>query len=208
MSPLRSPAFRWLWCSSLASTGAQAAPAVNQLQGRALLDALRGGGYVLLFRHAITDRGQRDADLHNLENCETQRNLSDEGRLQATAVGEAFRQLQIPVGNVLASPYCRTLETARLAFERVEPSNDLISELSVTEPGSQERLTAALRAQLARPPDPGTNTVLVTHVLNIDGALGFEIEEGEAIVVSPNGIGGYAVVARVLAESWLPLDAV
>src|SRR5215207_3883472 len=123
---------------------ARAAPTANQLLGRALLEALRGGGYVLLFRHAITDRGQRDADLQNLENCQTQRNLSDEGRQQATAIGQAFRQLQIPVATVLASPYCRTLETARLAFEQVEPSNDLISEFSDTAPGSRERLADAL----------------------------------------------------------------
>jgi phosphohistidine phosphatase SixA len=183
------------------------APIAQQLQGRALLDALRGGGYVLLFRHAITDRSERDADLNNLENCATQRNLSVQGRQQATAIGEAFRQLQIPVAIVLASPYCRTLETARLAFGVAEPSADLISELSDSAPGSRERLTAALHGMLGRSPEAGANTVLVTHVLNIESALGFEIEEGEAIVANPAVGGGYAVVARVLAEGWLPLDA-
>ena len=192
--------------SPIVAGAAVAAPPANQLQGRALLDALRAGGYVLLFRHAITDRAQRDADLKNLENCATQRNLSEQGRQQAAAIGEAFRQLHIPVAAVLASPYCRTLDTARLAFGVAEPSADLISELSDDAPGSRERLTAALRSMLAQPPESATNTVLVTHVLNIESALGFEIEEGEAIVAGPDGVGGYTIVARVLADGWLPLD--
>ncbi len=99
----------------VAGTTRAAAPA-EPLQGHALLDALRGGGYVLLFRHAATDYGQSDVDKQNLENCLTQRNLSEQGRQQAAAIGQAFRQLQIPVGTDLASPYCRTQETARLAY--------------------------------------------------------------------------------------------
>ena len=188
------------------SAPAAAAPA-GQLQGRALLDALRGGGYVLLFRHAATDYGQSDVDKQNLENCQAQRNLSEQGRQQAAAIGQALRQLQIPVATVLASPYCRTLETARLAFDSAEPSADLISELSDDASGGRERLTAALRGLLASPPEPGTNTVLVTRTLNIQSAVGLDIEEGEAIVTSPNGAGGFTIVARVLAEGWPLLEA-
>lgn len=187
--------------------GAAPAPA-EQLQGRALLDALRGGGYVLLFRHAATDYGQSDVDKQDLENCLTQRNLSEQGRQQAAAIGQAFRQLQIPVGAVLASPYCRTLETARLAFGVAEPSGELVLEPPSDEmPGERERLTAALRGLLARPPEPGTNTVLVTHTLNIQSALGLDVEDGEAVVASPDGAGGFTVVERVLADGWSPLDA-
>jgi phosphohistidine phosphatase SixA len=186
------------------------APAVasaEQLEGRALVEALRGGGYVLLFRHAATDYSQNDVDRQNLENCATQRNLSSQGREQAVAIGQGFRRLQIPVGMVLASPYCRTLETARLAFGVAEPSPDLISELSDDTSGGRERLTASLRGLLARPPEPGTNTVLVSHTLNIQDAVGLDIEEGEAVVASPDGAGGFTVVARVRAESWDQLDA-
>lgn len=195
-----------LVAGAVASPARTAAPS-EQLQGRALLDALRGGGYVLLFRHAATDYLQSDVDRQNLENCATQRNLSEHGRQQASLIGQAFRQLQIPVGAVLASPYCRTLETARLAFGAAEPSADLVSELSNDTSGDRERLTAALRGMLAQPPEAGTNAVLVTHTLNVQSALGLDIEEGEAIVAGPDGSGGYAVVARVLAEGWLPLEA-
>ena len=177
------------------------------LAGQRLLEALRGGGYVLLFRHAATDLGQSDTDRQNLENCATQRNLSEHGREQSAAIGRAFQRLGLPVGRVLASPYCRTLDTARLAFGAAEPSADLVSQLSDAGPGGRQRLTDALRALLASPPEPGLNTVLVTHVLNIDDAVRFEIEEGEAIVVRPDGTGGFRIVARVLAEAWDALDA-
>lgn len=186
---------------------AQAAAPAEQLQGRVLLEALRGGGYVLLFRHAATDYGQNDVDKQNLENCLTQRNLSEAGREQAAAIGQAFRQLGIPVGTVLASPYCRTLETARLAFGVAEPSGDLVLEPSDDTSGDRTQLTAALRALLAHPPEPGTNTILVTHTLNIQSAVGLDIEEGEAILASPDGTGSFSVVARVLADGWGPLDA-
>ena len=51
-----------------------------------------------------------------LHDCRTQRNLSDEGRAHARQVGEAFRAQGVPVAQVLSSPWCRCLETARLAF--------------------------------------------------------------------------------------------
>lgn len=196
-----------------AASSLPAAPARAQadtpdvpLAGPALLDALRGGGNVLLFRHAATDYSQSDTDRQNLAACETQRNLSDAGRAQARAIGEAIRRLGIPIGTVLASPYCRTLETARLAFERAEPSADLVSQLSDEGPDGRARLTAALRALLARPPGPGTNTVLVSHALNIEDAIGRDIEEGEAAVARPDDAGGFAVVARVEAGGWNALE--
>jgi hypothetical protein len=67
-------------------------------------------------------------------------------------------------------------------------------------------LTAALRALLAQPPAPGTNSALVTHTLNIQSALFLDIEEGEAVVVSPDGAGSFAVIGRIPAERWDLLD--
>ena len=48
------------------------------------------------------------------DDCATQRNLTDAGRAEARAIGAAIRALRIPVGDVLASPYCRTMETGTL----------------------------------------------------------------------------------------------
>lgn len=73
------------------------------------------GGDVLLMRHALAPGGGDPPGLR-LGDCRTQRNLSDEGRAQARAIGERLRALPVPVTALWASPWCRTQETARLAF--------------------------------------------------------------------------------------------
>ena len=98
-------------------------PAAVPLRGAELLAALRGGGFVLYFRHADTDWKQNDTRGMNLEDCAAQRNLSDRGRENARAIGAAIRALAIPIGSVLASPLCRTVETAMLAFGVAEKSS-------------------------------------------------------------------------------------
>jgi phosphohistidine phosphatase SixA len=118
------------------------------------------------------------------------------------AIGEALRRLAVPIGRVLASPYCRTLETARLAFGEAEAAPDLVSELSLRSPDSPDQLAAALRTLLATTPEPGTNTVLVTHVLNIETAIGLDPDEGEAVVVKPDGAGSFAILKQVPAAGW------
>ena len=82
----------------------------------ALWRLLKAGGQVVLMRHAVTTPGVGDPDGMVLHDCRTQRNLSDEGRAHARQVGEAFRARGVPVAQVLSSPWCRCLETARLAF--------------------------------------------------------------------------------------------
>ncbi|MEO7728449.1 MAG: histidine phosphatase family protein, partial [Burkholderiales bacterium] len=82
---------------------------------------LRRGGYVIYFRHTSTDFSQNDAQSKSYDDCAHQRNLTDAGRAQARAIGAAVRELKLPIEKVVASPLCRTMETARLAFERAEP---------------------------------------------------------------------------------------
>ncbi len=77
--------------------------------------ALEGGGAFLLLRHGTAER-RNDPRLLSTGNCARERNLSEKGREEAALIGEAFRRRGISITAVLASPYCRTLETARLAF--------------------------------------------------------------------------------------------
>jgi hypothetical protein len=93
-------------------------PAPATLAGPALRDALLRGGYILYFRHTSTDFGQNDDAMTSFDDCTKQRNLTEQGRAEARAIGAAVARLRIPVGDVLASPYCRTLETGRLMFGR------------------------------------------------------------------------------------------
>lgn len=178
------------------------APGTTTTEAAALLPALRAGGYVIYFRHGATDDAG-DTDVENLENCETQRNLSEEGRGQARAIGRAFRELEIPVGAVRSSAFCRTREFASLAFGRVEQSVDLTS---LPEGGEAEerRRVAALRELLATAPPEGQNTVLVGHLFNIQRAADLLLDEGEAAVVRP-GDGRFTIVATPSPEEWQTL---
>jgi phosphohistidine phosphatase SixA len=169
---------------------------------RQLIETLRQGGHTIYFRHGPTDSNQRDTEPNNLANCATQRNLTDAGRDQARAIGEALRGLRIPVGQVLSSEYCRAREYSMLLFGRepeMEPS------LVLPDPLSEEqraRNTEALTSLLAREPQAGTNRVMVSHSPNIRLAAGVDLpEEGGAAVLRLDG-GTVRVVARVRPSEW------
>jgi phosphohistidine phosphatase SixA len=170
-----------------------------------LAERLRRGGYVLAFRHAATDFSVADST-RDLRDCSRQRNLTAEGRRDARAIGREFRRLGIPVGRVLASPFCRTRETARLAFGRAVGSNALLSaEFFEGEPAG-DRQPARLRQLLASPPRRATNTILVSHNFAIDDATEESLAEGEAVIVTPGeGRRGFEVIARLKADEWARL---
>jgi phosphohistidine phosphatase SixA len=155
------------------------------LAGPDLLAALRNGGFVIYFRHARTDFSQDDTDLSDLSNCATQRNLSAEGRTQARLIGDAIATLAIPIGDILSSELCRTRETAELAFGEATPAPDLTSFGTAGSEVEEEERVAALRRLLATPPAPGSNTVLVGHLFNIQAAAGISLAEGQAAIFRP-----------------------
>ena len=195
-------------CASLScGLPASAQPAVSatpELKGTTLVAALRGGGYVLYFRHAATDFGQNDDRMTGYEDCATQRNLIDKGRADARAIGAAVRKLAIPADDVLASPFCRTMETAQLIFGRATASPAVRGGPAQTE--STERY-AALRELLSAPVPRGTNRVIVSHGNPFRAVVGGTyLAEGEAAVIEPRGKEGFRVVARVPLEEWRTLE--
>ncbi len=170
-------------------------PALSDREAARLVDRLRAGGHVVVFRHAATDSAVDLTD--DLSDCSRQRNLSAAGRSESREIGAAFRRLRIPFGRVLASPFCRTRDTARLAFGRVRPSRALLSvEFFASE---REWRRAGMRRLVSVRPRRGTNTVLVTHGSAIDGAVGVNPEEGDAVIVEP---GSREVEATVAAGDW------
>jgi phosphohistidine phosphatase SixA len=179
--------------------------AATPLRGPELLAALRAGGYILYFRHADTDHGQNDDRMTSVEDCATQRNLTDRGRDHARALGEAIRTLGIPIGAVLASPLCRTVETAMLAFGTAQKA-PAAREGGPLPRGSPGRFPA-LRALLSTPVAPGANTVIVAHAYPYFSLVGGQfLSEGEADVVRPRG-GDFEVVARVGLRQWREIAA-
>ncbi len=88
--------------------------------------ALQDGGKVILMRHAAVEQGRGKGNpLLRDPGCAKERNLSSQGREEAAKFGEAFTRRSIRIGAVLASPYCRTLDTAKIAFGQATPAEFL-----------------------------------------------------------------------------------
>ena len=145
---------------------------------------LREGGQIVLLVNANAP-GSGDPAHFDIDNCRTQRNLSDRGRQQARRIGALFAARAEPVSRVYSSRYCRALETAERAFgdKLVEPLEALDS--PVREPQLEEEHNAAVLA-LARGYSDSGNLVLVTHPENVMALTGVRAREGEAIIVIPN----------------------
>ena len=178
--------------------GLEAPEPEGPLTGDALVEALQDGGYVLFLRHTETTADGVD-DLSRPEQCAGQRSLTDEGREHAREVGHAFDALDVPVGRVVASPICRTAETARLAFGDTDTDRAL---LPVEGPPPSEEMLRDGRALLGEEPDGGENTVLVGHISSIRALAGPEPEEGGTVVFRPDGDGRFRVVGEVPPRGW------
>ena len=176
------------------------------ISGAALVQELQRGGYVILIRHPATDPTQADTDPLHPENVAAQRRLTDKGRAEATAMGQAWRGLKIPVGSVATSKFQRAFEAAALAgFEHIETSLDYTEGGLVVSTMENQRRAAALKKRLATLPDAGKNNVIVSHRPNILDAVGkdvFDVSEGEALVVKPQDGGSFKLVGRIKIDAW------
>lgn len=163
----------------------------------ALLERLRSGGLVLLVRHERTDLdGRFDLTPYAPDRCERQRNLSLVGHASAVALGQAMAQLRIPVGQVIASPYCRTLATALALDARAERDARLIGPDTRID-RTQEQVLVDLIALIAEHGTQGANLVLVGHHGNFMPLTGEWLDEGETLVLEPGGLGPPVPLARV-----------
>jgi phosphohistidine phosphatase SixA len=181
------------------------------LEGAQLTAALEQGGYVILMRHANSPGTPPDPGQADPANVKHERQLDETGRASARALGEAFRRLQIPVGEVLSSPTYRALETAQLAqlpaAQTLEQLGDAGKSMSPDAAGTRG---AWLRSRVAKAPKPGTDTVIITHYPNIKEGFPAEAKdlgEGEALIFRPDGHGAASLVARVKIEDWPRLSA-
>src|SRR5712691_6115832 len=166
----------------------------------ALAGQLRQGGYVLYMRHASTDFSQNDVKMKSYEDCPNQRNLTDKGREEARAVGEHIKRLKIPVGKVFASPFCRTMETARLAFGKAQPMQEARGGPARTDDAKEYE---GLRKLLSTPVPKGENVVISSHGNPFQAVAGPPyLAEGEIAVVRPQGDSAFAVVGRIRLQDW------
>jgi len=172
---------------------------------KSVVAQLQKGGYVLFMRHGKTNPDQADTDPLHLDNVQAQRQLTDEGRQQAKALGEAFRALKIPVGTVTCSKFNRAQETAKLlGFSTPQPSLDVSEGGLVVTTRENQRRSKALLELLSTPPPDGSNSFIVSHRPNLQDAAGKEfgdVSEAEVVIFRPLGGGKFEFVARVAPVS-------
>ncbi|NJK49910.1 histidine phosphatase family protein [Candidatus Gracilibacteria bacterium] len=188
----------------------QEAPAFqDKLTGADLVNALRSGGYIIYFRHAQTEKDYADQVSAKMGDCSTQRMLSEMGWQQAREIGKAFEDLQIPVGQVYSSEYCRAWQTADLAFGRYEknPGLNFASAEDYTE-AQVKQMRDAVMPMLTAMPANVTNTVIVGHDDVFEAATGIYPEpQGVAYILKPDGQGSFEIIANMLPDEWAKLSS-
>ncbi|MEM9594996.1 MAG: histidine phosphatase family protein [Acidobacteriota bacterium] len=182
----------------------------DKVSGPELLAALQQGGHVIYFRHAQTEKDYADqADPNmSLDDCESQRKLSEAGIQDAKDIGAAFSAKEIPVGKVVTSEYCRAWKTAELAFGETYEKDPRLNFLPFEEYTEEqvEEMKANVTPLLAAAPEAGSNTVIVGHDDLFEAATGIYPEpQGIAYVVTPDGEGGFEMVANMLPGEWADL---
>jgi len=166
-----------------------------------LLEKLRSGGYVLYLRHTSTDFSRNDARMKSYEDCDNQRNLTDKGRDEARAIASHLKRLKVPVGAVLASPFCRTMETARLAFGSARPMQEVRGGPARTDDPARYD---PLKKLMSTKPPAGQNTALSSHGNPFYAVFGPPyLAEGEMAVIDPSAL---AIVGRIRLEDWQALE--
>jgi phosphohistidine phosphatase SixA len=179
-------------------------------------EALKGGGYVLHWRHASADVCGDNLALGTAmttmvpdwwkscdSNCgtATARQLNSAGRAESVAIGDAFATLGITVGRVQTSEFCRNNETASLMD--FGPAIEQSPELTYFVYSEASRCMDTF-TKLAVVPTAGTNTALIGHAGNTCPPLS-ALAWAEAAIYKPDGLGGSTFIDRVLASAWLTL---
>ena len=189
---------------------------VNRVGAQKLADNLRGGGYVIYVRHTKTDKdwGDQVSPKLNLDDCSTQRRLSNDGKAEAKQIGQGVNFANIPVGDVVSSEYCRAYNTAELAFGKFTKDSNLnfLPCIECTAKDYQD-YAARISPLLSKKPASGVNTFLVGHDDPFQGATMlveppngiYPAPMGVSYVVKPMGGGKFTLVAKLLPSQWQSL---
>ncbi|MEB1808929.1 MAG: histidine phosphatase family protein [Bacillaceae bacterium] len=175
------------------------------------LNLLLAGGFIFYARHAEATVGV-DQPFLNFYDCTTQRNLSYIGKQQAIVYGQALRSLNIPIEDpVIASPFCRTTETATLAFEAesiaVIPFWAEVYRLAENlQPIEEDQILRSVTSALELPPLRGTNKMIISHSFPESLGLG-RIPNMGTVIIKPYGRGlGYEVIGKLSLQDWQSLS--
>ena len=149
-----------------------------------LMKQLKDGEKLLFIRHAYAP-GSGDPNNFNLNDCSTQRNLSNEGRKQAKYIGKFFKKNKIKIDKILSSEWCRCKETASIAFNFFETKKFLNSFYSSKFAKNKKKQMIELKKYIDDWKSD-KNLVLVTHYVVISEAINYASGSGEIIITDKN----------------------
>ena len=149
-----------------------------------LINQLEDGGKLIFIRHAYAP-GNGDPAGFNLNDCFTQRNLSEDGRKQAQRIGEFFTKNKIEIDKVLSSEWCRCKETAKIAFKNYSTNSFLNSFYSAKFSKNKDKQIKAFNNYIKNYKGK-KNLILVTHYVFISEVLNYGPSSGEIVVSDKN----------------------
>ena len=149
-----------------------------------LIDQLEEGGKLIFIRHAYAP-GSGDPSNFNLNDCSSQRNLSEDGRKQAQYIGKFFIENKIKIHKVLSSEWCRCKETAEIAFKDFSTKSFLNSFYSLEYAKNKDKQIKELKNYIKDFRNK-KNLILVTHYVLISEVLNYTPSSGEIVVSDKN----------------------
>ena len=162
----------------------------------AIWDKLQGTspkGYVLLLRHSLAP-GVGDPENFKVNDCSTQRNLSEVGRQDAQDVGAWLARRQITIARVESSRWCRAKETAQLLnLGKVRLNRNLDSLFQESDLPNHPQ-TIKVRKQIVDHRNKKGLLILVGHFVNIAALTNTGVDSGEGVLVRADSKGVIRVV--------------
>ena len=151
---------------------------------KSLINQMKEGGKLIFIRHAYAP-GSGDPNNFNLNDCSTQRNLSEEGKKQAKSIGKFFIKNEIEIDKVLSSEWCRCKETAEIAFKDFSTISFLNSFYSSKFAKNKTRQVEEFNKYIKKFKSK-KNLILVTHYVFISEILNYGPSSGEIVVADKN----------------------
>lgn len=186
------------------STFIQAAPFSPSPATVEQLEAVRAGGFVLFIRHGPTDSSRPDHVPIDINDCNTQRPLSVEGRKVMHEVARQFHRADIPYDEVYSSPLCRGYQTAMIIFGeegyRIDENLMYVAALTSIE---KQPIIERTRELLSTPVPLGSNRIIVAHGPNLVEVMDYFPVEGTVVIIRPHRDGnGFDYVASIEPDHW------
>ena len=155
-------------------------PSIKADLNKNLINKLEEGEKLIFIRHAYAP-GSGDPNNFSLNDCSTQRNLSQDGKKQAKYIGEFFKKNKIRIDKVLSSEWCRCKETAKIAFKDFTTKSFLNSFYSSRFAKNKDNQLEALNSYIKNFKS-NKNLVLVTHYVVISEVLDYAPSSGEIVI--------------------------